>query len=281
MGQSDLSQYDVPRIGHSLITMIEPHPGEEYAYNRWYEDDHFYAAMCCPWMFAGKRWVATRELQGLRMPAKSNLAEPLGKGCYLTVYWIAADHFDEYSNWPSRAANKFKRGDRRTHLFVKRDLVFTAFQEYIGPVYRDKTGPRDIHALDYPWSGLVLEVVESPNAESRPKLEQWLREEHLPKSLNGSPAAMCLLFRTHPEPDLSTPKRAEDKELLTPSMETTRHDRRVTLLWFLEKDPRECWSSHFQSEKDRIADGHLGHMDFCAPFIPTFQGTDRYLDELR
>lgn len=47
--------------GHALITMVEPHPGHEYAYNRWYEDDHYYAgAMAMPWMFAGRRWVATR-----------------------------------------------------------------------------------------------------------------------------------------------------------------------------------------------------------------------------
>ncbi len=43
-------------IGGALITMVEPHVGHERAYNRWYEDDHFYAgAMCMPWMFAGRR----------------------------------------------------------------------------------------------------------------------------------------------------------------------------------------------------------------------------------
>lgn len=31
------------RPGHALITMVEPHPGHEFAYNRWYEDDHFYS----------------------------------------------------------------------------------------------------------------------------------------------------------------------------------------------------------------------------------------------
>lgn len=38
--------------GHALITMVEPHPGHEYAYNRWYEDDHYIAgAMAMPWIF--------------------------------------------------------------------------------------------------------------------------------------------------------------------------------------------------------------------------------------
>ncbi|MEU2338879.1 hypothetical protein ABZ608_35840 [Streptomyces sp. NPDC013172] len=40
------------RPGHALITMVEPHPGHEYAYNRWYN----------PWfprmdMCAGQRGV--------------------------------------------------------------------------------------------------------------------------------------------------------------------------------------------------------------------------------
>jgi len=64
------SQYSIlPRegpypaaIGSALITMVEPHEGHEQAYNRWYEDDHFYAgAMAMPWMFAGRRFVATRD----------------------------------------------------------------------------------------------------------------------------------------------------------------------------------------------------------------------------
>ena len=57
--------------GHrgALITMVQPHVGHERAYNRWYEDDHFYAgAMCMPWMMAGRRFVAARELQVLRYP---------------------------------------------------------------------------------------------------------------------------------------------------------------------------------------------------------------------
>ncbi len=42
-------------IGGALITMVEPHVGHEYEYNRWYEDDHFYSgAMAMPWMQAAR-----------------------------------------------------------------------------------------------------------------------------------------------------------------------------------------------------------------------------------
>src|SRR5947209_12808657 len=76
-----------PGIGSALITMVEPHPGQELAYNRWYEDDHYISgAMAMPWMFAGRRWVATRPLQLLRYPADSAVAKPVTAGAYITVY---------------------------------------------------------------------------------------------------------------------------------------------------------------------------------------------------
>ena len=76
--------YELPKtgayevtIGSALITMVEPHEGHERAYNRWYEDDHFYAgATAGPWMFAARRWVATRDLQSLRYPDDSPIARP-------------------------------------------------------------------------------------------------------------------------------------------------------------------------------------------------------------
>src|SRR6516165_5842572 len=72
--------YEV-RIGSGLITMVEPHIGHEHAYNRWYEDDHYYAGcLAMPWMFAGRRWVAPVDLQKLRYPADSAVAQPIDAG---------------------------------------------------------------------------------------------------------------------------------------------------------------------------------------------------------
>ena len=42
------------RVGSCLFTMVDPNPGHEVEYNRWYERDHFYAGcMIGPWLFAG------------------------------------------------------------------------------------------------------------------------------------------------------------------------------------------------------------------------------------
>jgi hypothetical protein len=30
------------RVGSMLLTLVEPNPGFERAYNRWYERDHYY-----------------------------------------------------------------------------------------------------------------------------------------------------------------------------------------------------------------------------------------------
>src|SRR6202049_1954679 len=91
--------YDT-KIGAALITLVEPHVGHERAYNRWYEDDHFYAgAMAMPWMFAGRRWVATRDLQQLRYPEESVVAQPVTSGCYLSLYWITAGRYRDHLRW--------------------------------------------------------------------------------------------------------------------------------------------------------------------------------------
>ena len=57
------------RLGSMLFTLVEPHRGHEVEYNRWYERDHFYAGcMVGPWLYSGRRWVATRDLKALRFP---------------------------------------------------------------------------------------------------------------------------------------------------------------------------------------------------------------------
>ena len=52
------------KVGAMLFTMVDPNPGFEVAYNRWYERDHFYAGcMIGPGMLAG------RAAAGQRLPA--------------------------------------------------------------------------------------------------------------------------------------------------------------------------------------------------------------------
>lgn len=271
--------------GHALITMVEPHPGHEYAYNRWYEDDHFIAgAMAMPWMYAGRRWVATRELQLLRYPQESAVAAPVTAGCYLSTYWITEGRYDDHMRW-TVGINKRLNGDDRVHQ--DRTHVFTAFQDHVATVYRDGSeGPRDFHALDHPYTGLVLEVIDTDGPERREELLEWLRTRHLPERLaahdgsdgsggsdggGASPAAMVVIFRPTPLPG--------DRMAYVKQVEGV--DTRLTLLWFLQADPREAWAEHFAAEGAAVERAGLGRVELVAPFVPTVPGTDRYVDELR
>ncbi|MER7901038.1 hypothetical protein ABTX62_34480 [Streptomyces sp. NPDC096046] len=256
--------------GHALITMVEPHPGHEYAYNRWYEDDHYYAgAMAMPWMYAGRRWVATRDLQLLRYPEKSAIAQPVTAGCYLSTYWITAGRYDDHMRW-TVAINK--RLNRDARVYHDRTHVLTAFQHHEATVYRDgAAGPRDVHALDHPYAGLVLQVVESDTPGQRVSLLEWLRTRHLPKRLAGSPAALVTAFSPTPLPG----------DRMTYVKQVEGVGTRLTLLWFLQTDPRECWDPWFTGLDAAVAESGLGRVELVAPFIPTVPGTDTYVDRLR
>lgn len=256
--------------GHALITMVEPHPGHEYAYNRWYEDDHYYAgAMAMPWMYAGRRWVAPRELQLLRLPEKSAVAEPVTAGCYLSTYWVTEGRYDEHMKWTVGINKRLNRDGR---VYQDRTHVFTAFQDHEATVYRDgAAGPRDFHALDHPYQGLVLEVIDAESEGRRGELLEWLRAGHLPRALAGSPAAMVTIFRPTPLPG----------DRMTYVKQVEGVGTRLTLLWFLQADPRECWQEHFAGRADAVAASGLGRVELVAPFIPTVPGTDTYVDQLR
>ncbi|MFG3259372.1 hypothetical protein [Streptomyces sp. NPDC048172] len=258
------------RPGHALITMVEPHPGHERAYNRWYEDDHYIAgAMAMPWIYAGRRWVATRDLQLLRYPADSAVARPVTAGCYISTYWITEGRYDEHMKW-TVAINKRLNRDDRVHQ--DRTHVFTSFQNHEATLYRDADkGPRDFHALDHPYQGLVVEVIDSADAGQRAELLEWLRDEHLPARLKGSASAMVTVFRPTPLPG----------DRMTYVKQVEGVDTRLTLLWFLEADPRECWEESFAGLGGDVAGSGLGRVELMAPFVPTIPGTDMYVDELR
>src|ERR1700682_2155273 len=112
------------RLGHAIISLVEPHAGHERAYNRWYEDDHLIvSAMACPWVFAGKRWVATRALRSLRFPKDGAEGASIDLGCYLAAYWIIDGRYEAFLAWArSLVVNRLMPAGRmspaRTHIFT-------------------------------------------------------------------------------------------------------------------------------------------------------------------
>jgi len=255
-----------PVIGAALITMVEPHVGHEHGYNRWYEDDHYNAgAMAFPWMWAGRPYVAPVPYQQVRYPVDSAIAQPIEAGKYISVYWITEGQYENHLRFAVGTNHRLFADGR---VFMERDHTFTAFQRYLGPVYRDANGPRDIHSLNYPYGGLVVEVIDANGADARDQLVEWFRTDRVPPS--DSPVAMGMMFAPMPLPG--------DKQPYVKDVEGV--DDRLTILWFTEGDSLEAWDQ-FSGAGERVAATGLGRVELMAPFTPTFPGTDRYVDELR
>jgi hypothetical protein len=257
------------RIGSALITMVEPHPGHERAYNRWYEDDHFYSgATAMPWLFAGKRWVATRELQLLRYPADSIIARPVTAGCYIATYWITEGRYEDHLRW-TVASNQRLLPDGR--IYLDRTHVFTSFQRYRGATTPHEGPPWDHQSLDHPSQGLVLEVIDAAPDSNREELVAWLHGEDLPTLQAKGSILFSHVFQPMPLPE---DKMAYVEDI--PGIEG-----RVTVLHVLGVRPQDCWAELFAGRGDAIAATGRARVELCAPFLPTIPGTDTYVDELR
>jgi hypothetical protein len=262
-----------PVLGHALITTVEPHEGHEHAYNRWYEDSHFFnGALQHPWMTTGRRWVATRDLQLMRYPNPSPVASPVTAGAYLGTYWVTHGRVDEHKKWTG-ASNAYlvSVGDvvrERTH-------IFTSFQDRVASVYVDDTVPHDMFALHDPSPGLVLQTIDAPSAESRADLEQWLSDTYVPSRVSADgPVWSAIIWQVTP------PFPAMKPEVYAALKHVANEGRRLTVLWFLREDPRDCWD-HFTGESERIDPTGLGTVTLVAPFIPAKMGTTLYEDQLR
>ena len=260
------------KVGNMLFTMVDPHPGYEKAYNRWYERDHFYAGcLQGPWLFAGRRWVATRALKDLRFPEESPFAKPVDAGSYLSIYWRQRGKESEASAWSQpnvRWLYQNGRGfDQRTH-------AHTANYDFVDVSYRDADGVPVELALDHAYAGLAAVIVEPTDGVERGALCQWLADGPGRSLLAGPDVDLLASFGLSDRPP-STPGFEAPMALGT---DGGRPDRLVQLA-FLNTPPPRCWAG-FRRYAEEVDAGGVGRVTFAAPFIPTDVGTDRYTDQL-
>lgn len=282
------------RVGSCLFTMVDPVRGHEVDYNRWYERDHFYAGcMVGPWLFAGRRWVATRDLKDLRFPAESPLAVPVDAGSYLAIYWVHEGRHDEHFAWSiDQVVGLYKSG----RGFEHRVHAHTALLHEPRFFYRDDDPVPVELALDHPYRGLAVVAVDpadaanspdagspdagsaddgspEPGADGADELDACLRTEALPGLMDGSAVASMVSW-SYVTPASGATDRAP-MDLGTPPGPP---ERRVQL-FFLEDDPAEVWP-RFRDYGARLAASGLGEVVFAAGFRPTVVGTDTYTDRL-
>ena len=254
------------RLGTMLFTLVEPRRGHEVAYNRWYERDHFYAGcMIGPYCFAGRRFVATRDLKALRYPADSPITPDPATGSYVALYYILDGHHDDWNRWAVDQVNLLHANGR---MFAERDHIHTLLYRYDWAVSRDPDGVPAELALDHPYAGLVAVIGDV--ATDRATDDPFLRDELLPARLAGSSASLCLSFSPVPllhDAPSDVPRAAAD-------------EGRFLHLYFLDEAPSQSWQQTFAGLGEDLERSGRARLVWASPFVPTVPGTDTYTDRL-
>lgn len=263
---------DAAGIGGGLLTFVEYVPGHEVGYTRWYEDDHFISgALAWPWVFAGRRWIATEGLKKLRFPVDSTLISPISRGTCLHAYLIAHGHIDDVQDLATLSLARLE-GEGRMSRETPRKQVYTHFQDYLGARYASSGGPRDVHALNHPYDHLAMEIIEAATVEGRQALADWVLNERAPEIL-GRGYDMCLVFAPRRQQQL--PGLSGAMQHYAPEFAATR----IQVLWFGAGSPEAVFPEAFGDEQAAVAQSGLGRVQFAGPFIPAVTGTNRYIDE--
>ena len=180
-------------VGSMLFTMVDPEKGHEVEYNRWYERDHFYAGcMVGPWLFAGKRWVATKELKDLRFPrGDTPVASPVEAGSYLATYWVLDGKHDEHFAWAGDQVVWLYSNGRG---FMNRVHAHTVLMKHPTSVYRDDHSVPIELAFDHPYKGLAVVAVDPAEGVEEAELVSHLEQTSLPTLMNGSGVASMVTW---------------------------------------------------------------------------------------
>jgi hypothetical protein len=261
------------KVGSMLLTLVDPNQGYEQAYNRWYERDHFYAGcMIGPFLFAGSRWVATRELKDVRWPkGDTTIAKPTDAGSYVAIYWVEKGHHkDQFEDWARPQVRELYAQGRG---FAERTHVHTILFDHLGAVYRD---PDDVAvpvelALDHGYDGLVAAWFDARGMDAR-AFHERVSKELLPELMQGSGIEIASTW---------TPSPGENAEKDVPMDLGSRAGgpERACQLFFVSGDVRDTLD-RFHRYTDAVAAQGLGDVHLVAPFFRTVIGTDKYVDEL-
>jgi hypothetical protein len=256
-------------LGHAIFALVEPHPGFERAWNRWYERDHLPgAAACAPWTIATARWCATRREKALRYPRENPISRPPERGSFLAAIWIQRGRYEDQQAW---VAEQMRIQAAHGRGFEHRDVLTTAGYDHLGSVLRDADGVPPELALDRRYPGLVLLFAERLPRTPLERLRHELATELFPPLLEKSPIAMALFFTPKPKPSW-WPKAAP----AVPGV-----GDRILAACFVEEPPAACFEARFAELGAALDAGGRGRTLLVAPFTPLVPGVEPPWDELR
>lgn len=257
-------------LGSTLFTMVDPNPGHEVAYNRWYERDHFYAGcLIGPWLFAGSRWVATRALKDLRFPEDSPFSEPVDAGSYLAIYWILDGYYEEHFDWALAQVQDLYKNDRG---FAERTHRHTALYQQPWAFYRDSDPVPLELALDHHYEGLAVVALERADGVSADELRGWLESDALPALMQDSPISIAAGWSPI---DRDAASGGAPMDLGSP----TGGQERLLQMFFIDDKPEGSWD-RFRAYAQAVEASGKAKVLFAAPFYRTVVGTDTYTDQL-
>jgi len=268
------------RVGAMLFTLVDPERGHEVDYNRWYETDHLYSGcMVGPWLFASRRWVATRDLKDLRVPAdvpeESAVAHPVDAGSYLATYFIHAGHEAEHFAWANKQVFELYGNGRG---FEERIHAHTSLYFFVGEHRGDSPVPAHM-ALDHPYAGLVSIHLDRAEGVRHEAYAEWFDDEIAPDLLStDSPVDLVLDWRP------IIPKGTEGDAPMKLGTGPGTRQRSLQMLFCGRApdgswDPAQDWSV-ITDLCGRIDESGLATVRLAAPFGPTVPGTDTYTDRL-
>jgi hypothetical protein len=248
------------RLGSMLFTLVEPHRGQAVAYNRWYERDHFYAGcMVGPWLFAGRRFVATRALKDLRFGTDADVFGGAALGSYVAIYWILDGRHDEHVEWALRQVQWLHAHGR---MFAARDHIHTLLYRHAFTVAAagEAAVPAEL-ALDHPFGGVTAALVRPGSGVTPEALGDGVEATLRPELTIG--------FTPIPLPaDAPVSQQGHD-----------RLEGCVLTLSFSSRDPASAWGEQ-RAAADRLRVDGIGEVLWISPFVPTIPGTDTYTDLL-
>lgn len=264
-----MTLHDYPlRVGSMLLTMVDPTRGNEKAYNRWYERDHFYAGcMIGPYLFGGSRWVAPRSLKDLRFgDGTGQVADPIDKGSYVSIYWVEEGHHQDHFGWARTQVFELYKSGRG---FMERVHAHTILADQPWTFYRDEDPVPIELAHDHRYEGLAIVAIDRAADATDADLIEFQRSTALPALMSDSPIAVASSWK---------PESREGEAPMDLGTDPGGPERQ-TQVFFLDEKPEASWN-RFRAYAKAIDESGFGTVRWAGPFYPTIVGTDTYIDEL-
>ena len=252
-------------LGAMLMNLIEPHPGHEVGYNRWYEEDHLYAVLQGPGSIAGARFVARRQEKARRHVDESH---DQGRGALLTMYWFDGDG-SAHRAWRAEEGPRLEAAGR---VYRERDFVFGYDGRLAFSAGRDVGAVPPELALDRRFPHLGLSLIElSAGSTPADDAAAGYRSQCVPLvQAPGSPVALCMGFLG--------PRVTQGAEHRTPGAQPPADD--LVVFWFCDRDPLDEWEHLVAAHEKGVTAAGVGRVVWSSPFLATVVGTDTYMDQL-